>query len=279
MESEQDSVTDERSSAGSVPPERGTARSMPMVRQTRMLAALRQRGQMTVNELMEALAVSRDTVRRDLDYLEQRGLITRTHGGAVFNDGLVRVDTTLGSRMDSFASAKERMAKAAAGLIRDGETLIVNGGSSTCYFAGALGEKRNLTLITNNLRIPPVAPEMALRALHVLGGVYWSVSQVTIGAVAFPDVAGISADTAIIGATGLSANGITMGRFEEAAETSAMVRLAQRTIALIDHSKFGVNAFARVAPLNLITVIVTDEWPPDPLQAAIRKAGVQLVVA
>jgi DeoR/GlpR family transcriptional regulator of sugar metabolism len=260
-------------------PARASSDGLPVVRQNKLLKGLRERGQMTVQELMEELKVSRDTVRRDLDQLEQRGLVTRTHGGAVYNDGLVRIDTTVGSRMDAFVAAKQRIAKAAAQLVHDGETLIVNGGSSTCYFAGALGAKRNLTLITNNMRILPVAPEKAIRSLHVLGGIYWPISQVTIGTVGFPDVVGISADTAVVSATGLSAAGLTMGRIEEAAETAAMIRIAGRVIALIDQSKFGINAFARIVPLNQISVIVTDEWPPDPILAAIKKAGVQLIVA
>jgi DeoR/GlpR family transcriptional regulator of sugar metabolism len=259
--------------------ETAASAALPAVRQNRLIDLLKQHGQLTVNELMEQLSVSRDTVRRDLDQLEQRGLLQRTHGGAVYNDALVRVDTTLGSRMDAYTAAKQRIAKKAASLIRNGETLIVNGGSSTCYFAAALSERRDLTLITNNLRIPPVAPDTAVRALHILGGVYWPVSQVTIGAVGFPEVSGISADTAVIGATGLSIAGVTMGRLDEASETAAMIKIASRAIALIDHSKFGVTAFAKIATFAQIGVVITDEWPPEPIAQAMKKAGTQLIVA
>jgi DeoR/GlpR family transcriptional regulator of sugar metabolism len=252
--------------------------ALPAVRHNRLVELLREHRQMTVNEMVEQLAVSRDTIRRDLDQLESRGLLLRTHGGAVYNDALVRVDTTLGSRMDAFTAAKQRIGKAAAALIRDGETLIINGGSSTCFFAAALGNRQNLTIITNNLRLPPVTPESCLRSIHILGGAYWPVSQVTIGPVGFPDVPGISADTAVIGATGVSATGVSMGRLEEASETTAMTKIASRTIALIDHSKFNVTAFARVATFNQLTFLVTDAWPPDNIVAAIKKAGTQLIV-
>lgn len=161
-------MTDETDSAASPAQSPGSA-ALPAVRHNRLIDLLRRNGQMTVAEMVEQLSVSRDTIRRDLDQLESRGLILRTHGGAIYNDALVRVDTTLGTRMDAFTAAKQRMGKAAADLIRDGETLIVNGGSSTCYFAAALGERQNLTVITNNLRLPPVAPENALRTLHILG--------------------------------------------------------------------------------------------------------------
>lgn len=277
-------MSDEHDSDASIEQTMGPAQNtgssaLPAVRHNRLIDLLRKNGQMTVNEMVEQLSVSRDTIRRDLDQLEGRGLILRTHGGAIYNDALVRVDTTLGARMDAFAAAKQRMAKAAANLIRDGETLIVNGGSSTCYFAAALSERQNLTIITNNLRLPPVTPESALRALHILGGVYWPVSQVTIGPVGFVEVPGISADTAVIGATGISASGISMGRLEEASETTAMVKVATRTIALIDQSKFNVTAFARIATFSQITFVVTDAWPPAAIVTAIQKAGAQLIVA
>lgn len=252
--------------------------ALPAVRHNRLVDLLRENRQMTVNEMVEQLSVSRDTIRRDLDQLEGRGLLLRTHGGAIYNDTLVRIDTTLGSRMDAFTAAKQRMGKAAAALIRDGETLIINGGSSACFFAAALHDKQNLTIITNNLRLPPVAPESCLRSVHVLGGAYWPVSQVTIGPVGFPEVAGISADTAVIGATGISAGGVSMGRLEEAAETTAMIKVSSRAIALLDHSKFNVTAFARVATFSQITFVITDEWPPDTIVTAMKKAGTQLIV-
>lgn len=253
--------------------------ALPAVRQNRLVELLRAHGQMTVNELVDRLGVSRDTIRRDLAQLESRGILHRTHGGAIYNDALVRVDTTLGARMDAFTAAKQRMGKAAAALIRDGETLIINGGSSTCFFGAALGDRRDLTIITNNLRLPPVTPESALRSIHILGGVYWPVSQVTIGAVGFPEVSGISADTAVIGATGISSQGISMGRLEEASETTAMVRIATRTIALLDQSKFNLTAFAKVASFSQITFLVTDAWPPENIVTAAKKGGTQIIVA
>ncbi|MDB5523742.1 MAG: hypothetical protein JWM58_1505 [Rhizobium sp.] len=270
-------MEDQPDSAKSSPLMLGSA-ALPAVRHNRLVGLLRERGQMTVNEMVEHLSVSRDTIRRDLDQLEGRGLLLRTHGGAIYNDTLVRIDTTLGSRMDAFTAAKQRMGKAAAALIRDGETLIINGGSSTCIFAAALGDKQNLTIITNNLRLPPVTPESCLRSVHILGGAYWPVSQVTIGPVGFPEVPGISADTAVIGATGISAGGISMGRLEEASETTAMIKVSSRTIALLDHSKFNVTAFARIATFSHITFVVTDVWPPDTIVTAMKKAGTQLIV-
>jgi len=252
--------------------------ALPALRQNRLIGLLQERGQVTVTELVALFDVSRDTIRRDLDLLEQRGLLVRTHGGAIDNSHLVQVDTTIGLRMDAHVEAKRRIAQLAATLVRDSETLILNGGSTTCYFAAALGDRRNLTVVTNNLRLPAVTPDSCVRAIHILGGLYWGVSQVTIGPISFPAVAGISADTAVIGATGISAAGISMGRLEEAAETAGMVDIAKRTIVLVDSSKFNVNAFATIASFERIQQLVTDATPPDDILASLERAGVQLSV-
>ncbi|WP_284945122.1 DeoR/GlpR family DNA-binding transcription regulator [Acidisoma cladoniae] len=252
--------------------------ALPVFRQNQILTILKERGQATVIELVEHFRVSRDTIRRDLDLLEQRGLLIRTHGGAVHNDQLVRVDSTLIRRMDEHVDAKRRIGEAAAQLITDGETLILNGGSTTCAVAAALGERRNLTVITNNLRLPPATPEAAVRSIHILGGTYWDVSQVTIGTVGFASVAGISADTAVVGVTAISAAGLSMGRLEEATETSSMIDIARRTIVVADHSKFNRTAFARVGAFDRIDILVTDAPPPDAMRQVLDAAGVALVV-
>ena len=260
------------------PPAADAGAALPALRQERLLALLQSRGQATVAELVTLLDVSRDTVRRDLDALEARGLLVRTHGGAVHRQRLVRVDTTLGLRMDAHAEAKRRIGAAAAALVRDGETLLLNGGSSTVAFAEALGGHRDLTLVTNNLRVPPATPDQAVRSLYLLGGTYWAVSQVTIGPLGLPGIAGFDVDTAVIGVTGLSAEGPTMGRLEEAAETAAMVAAARRTLVLADSSKFDVAAFARIAPLDRIAHLVTDAPPAAALAAALARAGVAVLV-
>lgn len=254
------------------------ASALPATRQNRLLQLLQHRGQLTVAELVVLLDVSRDTVRRDLDMMEQRGLLVRTHGGAIDKTRMVRMDTTLRSRMDEHAEAKQRIGRAAAGLIRDGETLILNGGSSTCAFASALTDRRNLTVVTNNLRVPPVTPEAAVRAVYLLGGTYWAVSQVTIGPIGLPGIAGFSADTAVIGVTGISVAGISMGRLEEATETAGMIDTAKRTVVLVDHSKFGIAAFAQIAGFDRIEHLVTDAPPPAEIAAALESAGVQVLV-
>ena len=252
---------------------------LPALRQNRVAALVRERGQITVSELVTRFGVSRDTIRRDLDALEQRGVLVRTHGGAIPSDSLVMRETSLTQRMDTHVEAKRRIGRAAGALIRDGETLIVNGGSTTTYFAAQLGMRRNLMVVTNNLRIPPVLPEHAIRAVYLLGGTYWSSPQVTIGPIGFASTTRINADTAVLGITGMSPSGFSIARLEEAAASSSMAQVAQRTIILADSSKFHGTAFAHVTDFVDVEHLVTDAPPPREIAEALREAGVEVLVA
>jgi DeoR family fructose operon transcriptional repressor len=234
---------------------------------------------MTVAELMARFGVSRDTIRRDLDALEQRGVLVRTHGGAVPAESLVTRETALTHRMDTHVDAKRRIGRAAATLIGDGETLIVNGGSTTTYFATELGARRNLMVVTNNLRVPPALPERSVGAIYVVGGPYLSSPQVTIGPIGFASTARITADTAVIGVTGVSADGFSIARLEEAAVSSSMIEVARRIIILADSSKFETPAFAHVADFVDVQHLVTDAPPPPKIAEALAEAGVKVIIA
>ena len=257
--------------------DRNTA--VPARRQQQLLELLAARGQLTVNELAAHFGVSDDTVRRDLQLLEQRKRVLRTHGGAVSTALLVHRETSFSLRGQAQAAAKSRIGKAAAELISDGETLIVNGGSTTFAFATSLGMRRNLTIVTNNLAIPPVLTPEAVQDVHIVGGQYRMNLVSTIGSLAF-GTGTISVDTAVIGVSGMTARkGISTIVLEEASMLADMLASAERTIVLADATKFGRNAFGHIGPLNTISILVTDSPPPADLAKALEEAKVEIVVA
>ena len=161
-------------------------------------------------------------------------------------------------------------------LVGDGETLIINGGSTTRAFAAALGVRRNLTVVTNNLGIPSALGGEAVRDVYILGGQYRAEAQVTIGEIGFGSVTGISADTAVIGVGGLSATG---GLSTTILAEAGMIAAARRTIVLADSSKCGHDSFAQIAPLARIDSLVTNAAPAAELGRALEEAGVELVIA
>lgn len=254
--------------------------ALPARRRNELLRLARTQGQVTVAELTGLFAVSADTIRRDLDFLEARGLLTRTHGGAVPVDGLVGHDVPYAQRMNVQIDAKRRIARAAANLIGDGETLIVNGGSTTRLFAAELVGRRDLTIVTNNLELPLAAPAQAVRDVYVLGGQFRRESHVTIGPLGFAGAGGITADTAVLGVGGLSASaGLSTTLLEEAGLIAAMMAAARRTIILADSGKFGHASFAHIAPLDRAHVLVTDQPPPPDIAELLERAQVDVVVA
>lgn len=251
--------------------------ALPAKRRVELLRLLRARGPMTVNELADHFEVSGDTIRRDLDHLAAQGLLERTHGGAVAFENLVHRDSTFNQRMGRQVSAKKRIAKAACGLVKDGETLLVNGGSTTRLFAAELN-RRNLTIVTNNLSVPGAVPVECVRDIYLLGGQYKGDALVTVGPVLMSGVS-ITVDTAVIGIGGITVReGLTTTVLEEAMMIAAMIAAARRTIVLADATKLGERAFAHIAPLDRIQVLVTDEEPPGDLGEALSAARVDVMV-
>jgi DeoR/GlpR family transcriptional regulator of sugar metabolism len=248
-------------------------------RHQEVLQLVETKGQMSVGELTRYFGVSDDTIRRDLQNLQGRKLLLRTHGGAVSTASLVHHETPFLIRANANADAKSRIGRAAVQLIADGETLIVNAGSTTFAFAASLGPRRNLTLVTNNVAMLAVLPAEAIQDVYLLGGQYRMNLGSTVGSVGFSS-GNISVDTAVLGISGLTeTDGLSTTFLEEASMVARMITSARRTIVVADASKFGFNAFAHSAPLSAIDVLVTDASPPAGLREALNQAGVEVIVA
>ncbi|MBD3005457.1 DeoR/GlpR transcriptional regulator [Streptomyces sp. 5-10] len=252
---------------------------LPRRRRALLTEFVNDRGQATVAELAEAFSVSADTVRRDLDWLAAQGAIARTYGGAVTLADLASADTVFSARASLNGDAKKAIGQAAADCVADGETVLLNGGTTTLAVARALGARQDLTIVTNNIRVPGEIPASAVRDLYLIGGACRLASNVTIGPIAFPHTAGMSVDVAIIGVGGLSAQaGLSTSNLPEAQMMAEMLHAAHRTIVVVDSSKFGRNAFAHIAGLDAISHLVCDKAPQGDLADALAAAGVRVIV-
>lgn len=266
-------------------PQNSKTWQLPARRRADLLDFIRQHGQATVTELAETFGVSSDTVRRDLDHLADLGTITRTHGGAVPAEDLATSDNPFLTRLGAQSAAKERIAAAAAGLVGDGQTVIVNGGTTTLALAGHLAERRDLTIVTNNLLLPPALPDGIAKDVYVVGGACRMRALVTIGRVRFPDAEGatslaISADLAVIGVGGVSPTGaVSTSDLREAQMMREMMGAAKRVVVLADSSKFERTAFARICGPEEFDVLVTDAELAPTAADALAAAGVEVVVA
>lgn len=253
--------------------------ALPAKRRTEMLKLLKRSGQVVVTEMSVHFDVSLDTIRRDLDALAGQGLINRIHGGALLAGDLASSDTPFRQRLEAQSAAKANIGRVAAELISNGETLIINGGSTTLAFASSLTDRQNLTIVTNNLSLPAIVPTQAVSALYLLGGEIRNDAQITMGHVGFVGAQAINADTAVISVGGINDHGCSTSLLAEANMMLQMVATSRRTIILADSSKFGRRAFAEVVLLNQIDVLVTDVPPPEELSTALDLAGVRVIVA
>lgn len=263
------------------PPER--SRHLPASRRAALLEHLGATGQLTVAQLAERFDVSIDTIRRDLDQLDAEGLLVRTHGGAVSTAASPRSDRAMDVRMRMQTGEKEAIAELAADLVVDGSVVMLNGGTTTLAVARALRDHRELTVATNNLRIPAEIPTKALRDLYVFGGAVRTIAQTTTGPVSFQMTPGgeqvdVQADIAIIAVGAVSTSGYSTSNLGDAAMMAEMMAHASRVAILADSSKFDRRLFAQIADLGRADWFVSDAPPPPELAAALAAAEVEVVI-
>lgn len=258
------------------------SRRLPAGRKADLLAFVGEAGQVTVADLAERFNVSIDTVRRDLDQLDRAGLLIRTHGGAVSIEDGPRTDRGLDVRLRMQTAEKERIAGIAADLVEDGSVIMLNAGTTTLAVARALRKHRELTIATNNLRIPGEISPKVFRDLYVFGGAVRTVTQATTGPVVFAMNPGgadvdIQCDLALIAVGAVSDTGYSTSNLGDAAMMSEMINRAGRTAILADSSKFGRRLFAQVGPLEAADYLITDREPEPELAAALHAAGVEIL--
>jgi DeoR family transcriptional regulator of aga operon len=249
-------------------------------RHTRLLDLLAEKGSLDVEEAALALDVSAATIRRDLDHLARQQLLRRTRGGAVAAE--VAYDLPLRYKAARGAGEKQRIAAAAAALVVPGRVIGLNGGTTTSEVARELaarsGEGAELTIVTNAVNI---AAELTVRPwikTVMTGGVARSRSYELIGPLAAATLAGLALDDLFLGVNGLDAAfGASAAHEGEAEINRMMVERADRVIVVADSSKLGLRAFARICPLESISLVVTDDAAEPARLAELEEAGISII--
>jgi DeoR family glycerol-3-phosphate regulon repressor len=250
----------------------------PRLRQDRIVEILRQQERISVEALAGLLSASRETIRRDLNDLADRGEVRKFHGGAMLPDAAGEGDFS--SRLAEAAAEKRAIARAAAALFRPGDSLLVDAGTTTLAFAEELARHSGLTVITNCLRIAQIVGQgPGGSRVIVIGGEYRPDAGEAIGALATAQIAGFSASHAVLTIGGLVAAGAYDFQIEEAGVARAMVAQARHVTVIADGSKFNRSALFQVCRLEEIDRIVVDRRPDGALAGALAAAGVEVVVA
>jgi len=252
------------------------------VRFTAILTALQKSGSVSVEALGKDLQVSHVTVRRDLDMLETQGLLRRTHGGAVSIEPLFyepfRNDRSFQAQVGKFAEEKRRIGRAAAGLIRKGDIIALTPGTTTTEVVRGLPLNHNLTVVTSTVN---VAMELSKRKdldVYVTGGHLHGDWFSLVGPTAAQSLSRIMIHVLFIGADGIDAkSGVSCFDPEEAQLNSMMVKHAQKKIAVVDHSKFGIVAGWKICSTDELDVLVTDSAVTDEMIEPFRHTDVEVI--
>lgn len=237
---------------------------------------LQRQGSLSTQDLVSLLDVSRETVRRDVQMLEEKGLVERVRGGIV--PGQKAMEPAYASRSVSRREEKHSIGEAAAGLVADGDTIYVDSGTTLLEFASVLNHKQGLTVFTNSLL---VALELTQHdaAVYMTGGLLRRGEMSLSGAIADQSAGNVFFDIAFIGAGGVSGqHGITDYHIEETVLRRTVMHRATKKVVLADSSKYGVTAFARVAPIEEVDIIVSDAQFPKDAIAVLNELGVEVVL-
>ena len=231
----------------------------------------------SLDELSEFVDASTSTVRRDLTLLEAKGTVQRTHGGARLVNP--RSDEFTFSARDTHQLAeKEAIAKACADLIRPNQTIIIDAGTTVYHVARYL-EGKKPQIITNSLPVANLFAGDNRLEVVISGGVIYPRLGVLVGPLAVEAFSKIHADVAIMGAGGITLEGISNSHGLLIDIQRAMIRAAQKVILCLDHTKFGRKSISSLCDLDCINTIVTDSGAPAELVGALRARNLEVVVA
>ena len=235
-------------------------------RRQSLLELLRKQPGLRVPELAMALEVSEGTVRNDLNALEQQGRLMRVHGGAVLNDQNQFQDTSFVRRFQQNAAAKLAIAREAAVLVNDGDSILLDASSTAYYFAQRLSERRRLRVMTNGFEVARELAQNSSNTVILIGGVVNNDSASVTGLLSEQIIADMHIQKAFLSCSGFSLErGMTEVHLAEAQLKRKVIESSQQLIALIDSSKFGKEDLTPFARPEKITRLFTDvglssEW-------------------
>jgi DeoR family transcriptional regulator of aga operon len=253
---------------------------IPAQRRAIVLDHIRARGAASVQELSDAIGISISTVRRDLEHLEERGYLERTHGGALIQKQRQSTFEPEAAITAQFARAeKTAIGYAAAASLRSGESVIFDSSSTVMAAAQACIERDlALTAVTNDLGIGQALASTPKIRVVVLGGTVRAGSLTMFGEPGQDFLGNLNADVAFIGTHAISGSTLTETSLETAAMKRAMIAAARRVVLLADASKFQPAAFCRICDVTDIHEVITDSGADDAAIAKLRDLGLRVTI-
>jgi DeoR/GlpR family transcriptional regulator of sugar metabolism len=242
-----------------------------------ILNILKRDGQVVAKALSQELGLSEDTIRRDLRELAQEGLLQRVHGGALPASPAV---ANFAGREQIFVESKIAIGRAAAGLIRNGQTVILDGGTTSVQIARQLSPNLQATIITHSARIAVELLDYAGVEVILIGGRLFKHSVVSVGAAAIEAIRHIRADVYFMGVTGIHPEaGLSTGDLEEAYVKYALCRQAAETLVLASEEKLGAASQYVIAPLTDVSGLIVESGVPEDVLVPYTQLGLTIIRA
>lgn len=248
-------------------------------RQRKVMELITQHGECSIEYLAKALGVSEMTIRRDLQKLAASGKILRTHGGAAVAER-VAFEFEFLKRAEENRNAKAAIAKCASAMVEDGQSVLLDSGTTTLAIASQLQMKKNITVVTTSL---PAASKLQFCSqinVLLLGGYVRPSAPDLVGALTETNLESLHADVAFVGASGIDRRGRVYQQSPEVARLlSKMLNSASRAYVVADGSKLDKSALCRFGRLQDVAGLITDAGADEKFVGALRKAGAHVIIA
>ena len=265
----------------STPTDLGSSRALARQRHDVIIAEVRRRGAVRVSELAQLLSVSDMTVRRDLETLDDAGMLAKVHGGATLRDE--RSTDEPGFEAKSLRNTREKhaIAMAAAALVQPGTAIGITAGTTTWQLASHIIDVANLTVVTNSVRVADVLhqSQRSDRTVVLTGGVR-TPSDALVGPVAVAALRSLHLDSVFMGVHGMSERaGYTTPNLMEAETNRAFWAATEHLVVLADHTKWGITGLSSMAALGDASVLITDRGLGQPARMVLGEHVGRLVLA
>lgn len=245
-------------------------------RRNQILAKLQQESKVVVSDLSQQYNVTEETIRRDLEKLEQEGFAKKTYGGAVLNESLY-AEVPYNVRKITNTSAKQRIADLIEDMVEDGERIMLDASSTALFIVKRLKSKKNLTIITNSIEILIELADKPGFTVLCTGGTLKEGALSLTGYQAERMINSFHVDKAFISCKGIDKEcGLTDSNEMDVQIKKAMLQAAKQKIFVIDQSKFDKISFANIVRLNEIDMIVTDSQPSKEWSQALKQADIEV---
>jgi DeoR family transcriptional regulator, aga operon transcriptional repressor len=247
-------------------------------RRQHVLSLIQRDGRVLVSELSESLGISPITIRKDLDYLGSKGLVERTHGGALALQSSALLDPSLKDKEQHQSKEKQLIASAAIKLVSEGQCVLLDSGSTTTAIARNLRQFSHLTVITNGMNIAAELSDTNFDIL-LIGGSLRKNSFSLVGPLAEDTLREIHADILFLGVDGFDIRiGLTTPNVLEARANRAMVRASKKVVAVCDSTKFHRQSLALIVPPTAIHTIITDSGIQESDVESLKSIGVEVII-